>query len=98
MVLPCHPSLIRAAEVGYDVLRVAAAPLGHVLIGILRFLYMPRRFREDPPSAKTGNDGHVSDHSAEGGWWSDLLRELLGWGRRSGLPHEPSGTPIEYGV
>ncbi|MFH1488903.1 MAG: DUF4129 domain-containing protein [Pseudomonadota bacterium] len=80
MVLFFMPTLIRAAEVGYDVLRVVAAPLGQVLMGILRFLYMPRRFREDAPSAMTGNHGPVLDQSAEEGWWSDLLREMLGWG------------------
>ena len=80
MVLFFMPTLIRAAEVGYDVLRVAAAPLGHVFLAILRFLYMPRRFRVDGSTGPKGALGSFADHPAEGGWWSQFLWEVLGWG------------------
>lgn len=50
LILFFLPQLTRAAEIGYKGLKIVSAPLAPVLVGIIRFLFDPRRFL-------TGNNG-----------------------------------------
>jgi len=75
LVLLFLPYLTRAAEIGYVGLKAVSAPLGPVLMGILRFLFRPKNFRSGnmgvPPQTRTpdapvGEDGWVVKTAAWG--------------------------------
>jgi hypothetical protein len=74
------PYLSAAAEVGYGVMKSAAAPLGPVLVRVLRFLFFRTRVREEPSSSSPG--GHEAEFipSGESSWWSELVEKVLAWG------------------
>jgi hypothetical protein len=77
-VLLFLPYLKLAAEIGYGVFKVAAKPLGYVLLQVLRFLYMPRGKPPKQPSPEVGLDDSKS--SSEGGWLPEIVEKILGWG------------------
>jgi hypothetical protein len=78
VVLFFLPYLKWAAEIGYDVLKVAAKPVGYVLLQVLRFLYMPRGNQPKPPSPEVGL-GDLKT-SSESGWLPEIVEKILGWG------------------
>lgn len=71
--------LSAAAEVGYGVLKSAAAPLGPVIVRVLLFLFGKRPQRE-MASPATDRDGAQYIPSEESSWWSERIQEILGWG------------------
>ena len=77
LVLLFYPYLTVAAEAGYGVLKVAARPMGPVLIGILRFLFAPRKMLLDPPASSSGGDISVSGGAADPGWWTGPIGEAI---------------------
>ena len=74
------PSLRMAAEMGYGVLKSAAAPLNPILVTILRFLFMHNRSRPETASSSPGNDQSEFLSSTESSWWTDLLEKIFSWG------------------
>jgi len=79
LVLLFLPYLRVAAEMGYGVLKIAAAPLGPILITILRFLFMHNRSRPETssPSPHSDQTGFVS--STESSWWTELFGKIFSW-------------------
>jgi hypothetical protein len=78
VVLFFLPYLKVAAELGYGVLKVAAKPIGYVLLQVLRFLYMPRGNQPKQPSPEVGSGD--SKISSESGWLPEIVEKILGWG------------------
>lgn len=78
VVLFFLPYLKLAAEIGYGVLKVAAKPLGYILLQVLRFLYMPRGNQPKQPSPEVGL-GDLKT-SSESGWLPEIVEKILGWG------------------
>ena len=80
LVLLFLPYLRAAAEMGYDVLKGAAAPLGPILVSIIRFLFMHRRSRPEMASSSSYKDNMEFLSTTEGGWWTELFKTILSWG------------------
>jgi hypothetical protein len=78
VVLFFLPYLKVAAEVGYGVLKVAAKPVGYILLQVLRFLYMPRGNQPKQPSPEVGLDDFKT--SSERGGLPEMVEKILGWG------------------
>jgi hypothetical protein len=74
------PYLSKAAEMGYGVLKGAAAPLSPILVAILRFIFVRNRGRPESASSLFGRDEMELVSPSEGSWWTDLLEKILGWG------------------
>jgi Domain of unknown function (DUF4129) len=64
LILFFLPYLTRAAEIGYVGLKAVSAPLGPILMGILRFLFQPRNLR----TGATGLTRRTTPPDAPGGW------------------------------
>ena len=80
LVLLFMPYLSAAAEVGYGVLKSAAGPLSPILVRVLRFLFFRARLRQEAASGSPGGDEAEFITPTEGGWWSELVERVLGWG------------------
>ena len=80
LVLLFLPYLSTAAEMGYGVLRSAAAPLSHILVAILRFLFMHSRSRPETASPSSGSDEAEFVSSTESSWWTELFEKIFSWG------------------
>jgi len=78
VVLFFLPYLKVAAEIGYGVLKVAAKPVGYVLVQVLRFLYMPRANRPEKAPA----EGSISSLKtpSESGWLPEIVEKIMTWG------------------
>jgi hypothetical protein len=74
------PYLRVAAEMGYGVLKSAAAPLSPILVTILRFLFMHNRSRPETASSSPGSDQTGFGSSTESSWWTELFEKMFGWG------------------
>jgi len=74
------PYLSTAAEMGYGVLRSAAAPLSPILVAILRFLFMHSRSRPETASPLSGSDEAEFVSSTESSWWTELFEKIFSWG------------------
>jgi Domain of unknown function (DUF4129) len=77
LILFFLPYLTRAAELGYAALKVVSAPLGPVLIGILKFLFQPKNFRGGntgvPPETAT------PDTPVGEGVWAERVMMGAAW-------------------
>jgi len=80
LVLLFLPYLSTAAEMGYGVLRSAAAPLSPILVAILRFLFMHSRSRPETASPLSGSDEAEFVSSTESSWWTELFEKIFSWG------------------
>jgi len=80
LVLLFLPYLSVAAEMGYGVLKSAAAPLSPILITILRFLFMHSRSRPETASPSPGIDQTEFVSSTESSWWTELFEKIFSWG------------------
>jgi hypothetical protein len=78
VVLFFLPYLKVAADVGYGVLKVAAKPVGYVLVEVLRFLYAPRGNPSKTPPPEVGL-GDLKT-SSEGGGLPEIIEKILAWG------------------
>lgn len=78
MVLFFLPYLKAAADVGYGVLKVAAKPVGYVLVEMLRFLYAPRGNPSKTPSPEVGLGDFNT--SSETGGLPEIVETILAWG------------------
>ena len=71
------PYLNAAAETSYSGLKIAARPIGSILVMVIRFLYFRDIHRpEEPPASKDGGLGNVAVPTAEGGiseFWGKAL-------------------------
>ena len=74
------PYLSKVAEMGYDVLKSAAAPLSPLLVSILRFIFMHNRSRPEMSSSSSGRDEMEFFSSTEDSWWMEVFEKILGWG------------------
>ena len=70
------PQLTMAAEMGYEMLKKGARPLTPILVSILRFLFMRKRY---VPS-NTGSQKAEFMPSVETSGRTGLLESILGWG------------------
>ena len=80
LVLFFLPYLSVAAEMGYGVLKSAAAPLSPILVAILRFLFMHSRSRPETASPSSGNNEAEFVSSTESSWWTELFEKVFSWG------------------
>jgi hypothetical protein len=78
IVLFFLPYLKVAADVGYGVLKVAAKPVGYVLVEVLRFLYAPRGRPPKQPSPEVGIDDLKIYW--KGGGLPEIIEKILAWG------------------
>jgi len=80
LVLLFLPYLSLAADMGYGVLKSAAAPLGPILVSIIRFLFIHSRSRPGTasPSSSGGEAEFVS--STDSSWWTELFEKVFSWG------------------
>jgi len=80
LILFSLPYLTRAAEIGYVGLKAVSAPLGPILMGILRFLFQPRNLRTGAP----GVAHRTPSPDAPGGWeeggWAMWAMKTAAWG------------------
>ena len=80
LVLLFLPYLRVAAEMGYGVLKSAAAPLSPILVTILRFLFMHSRSRPETASSSPGSDHTEFVSSTGSSWWTELFEKIFSWG------------------
>jgi hypothetical protein len=79
LVLFFLPYLTLAAETGYDILKVAAKPLGPVLISMLRFIFMRGAIRPEPSSGPTKGGGEEFIPAGGTSGWMEFLEKMLVW-------------------
>jgi hypothetical protein len=80
LVLLFLPYLSLAADMGYGVLKSAAAPLGPILVSIIRFLFIHSRSRPGTASPSSGSDEAEFVSSTESSWWTELFEKVFSWG------------------
>lgn len=72
--------LTQAAEVGYDLLQVAAGPMGSIIAAVFRFLYLPRMTQTGNESKPPGGAEESSGPAVQTGWWGEWIEKILTWG------------------
>jgi hypothetical protein len=80
LVLLFLPYLNAAAEIGYDVLKVAAAPLGSILESVVRFFFIHNRSRPETVSSSSPSEQGDFVSSPEESWWSEIFEKIFTWG------------------
>ena len=80
LVLLFLPYLSLAADMGYGVLKSAAAPLGPILVSIIRFLFIHSRSRPGTASPSSSSDEAEFVSSTESSWWTELFEKVFSWG------------------
>ncbi|MGM0383271.1 MAG: DUF4129 domain-containing protein [Thermodesulfobacteriota bacterium] len=80
LVLLFLPYLNAAAEMGYDVLKVAAAPLGPIIVTIIRFLFVHNRSGPQTPSSSPDSYETGFASSPESSWWIEIFEKIFSWG------------------
>jgi len=80
LVLLFLPYLSLAADMGYGVLKSAAAPLGPILVSIIRFLFIHSRSRPGTASPSSSGDEAEFVSSTESSWWMELFEKVFSWG------------------
>ena len=83
MVLVFLPYLTAAADTAYVLLAHATAPLGTVLVGIIRFLFGNRDRGCELRSAPGGGADAAAPAPGEHGWWTEFLEAVVtvaAWG------------------
>jgi len=80
MVMLFLPYLNAAAEVGYDALKVGAAPLGPILASIVRFLFIHNRSRPEKAFSSPKSEQNDFVPSFEESWWSEVFEKICTWG------------------
>lgn len=75
LVLFFLPYLTLSAEVGHDILKVVARPLGGILVSVLRFIFFHGAIHQEKPSPPS--KGSVGDllSPVESSWWAELLKK-----------------------
>jgi hypothetical protein len=79
LVLFFSPYLSLAADTGYTILKAGAKPLGPVLVGILRFIFMHGAVRPEPSSGPTKGGAADLVAPAESSWWMEFFEKILAW-------------------
>ena len=80
LVLFFYSHLRLAADTGYEILKMAAQPLGPILVRLLRALLMGG-VNQPQGSGPAPDMGSGSlPFSAEGSWWTEFLEKALMWG------------------
>jgi hypothetical protein len=79
LVLFFLPYLTFAAETGYGMIKIAAKPLGPILVSVLRFIFLHGTLRSEESSPPT--KGSIGDlvSPTESSWWVELLEKILAW-------------------
>ena len=80
LILLFFPHFITAAETGYGLLKMAARPLGPVLIAVLRFLFAPGRARQAGPTGSPGGGDAAMALTGEESAWVAWFEKMAGWG------------------
>ena len=80
LILLAFPYLTQIADSANSVLKETAAPLGPIIVRILRFIFGRSRFQiETGGSGTTGSGGNLALPAATGGWEESLL-QAISWG------------------
>jgi hypothetical protein len=79
LVLFFLPYLTLAADMGYDIVKTAAKPLGPVLVSILRFIFMHGANQPEPSSGRTDGGAEEFIAPAESSGWMEFLEKILVW-------------------
>ncbi len=74
------PYLSAAADMGYGLMKSAAAPLGPVLIAIITFLFARNRVRTEPAFSTSSSTEGSSTSVMENSWWGEIVEKILEWG------------------
>jgi hypothetical protein len=77
MVSLLLPYLAVVAQAGYGVIKIAAKPLGLVIVSILRFIFTPRHMRDTPPSTSGTEEIDHGGPPLDSGWWAGPIGEAL---------------------
>jgi hypothetical protein len=71
------PYLKVIAQAGYGVIKIAAKPLGLVIVSVLRFIFTPRTMRDAPPPASGTEDMDHGGPALDSGWWAGPIGDVL---------------------
>jgi hypothetical protein len=71
------PYLTVVAQAGYGVIKIAAKPLGPVIVSILRFIFTPRKMRDAPPSTSGTEETDHGGPALDSGWWAGPIGDVL---------------------
>lgn len=80
MVMLFLPYLNAAAEVGYEGLKIGAAPLGSILASFVRFLFIHNRSRPEQAFSSPPSEHNSVTSSPEESWWSEVFEKICTWG------------------
>ena len=78
LILFCLPFLTLAAETGLDILKIAAGPVGYILLKVLRFIFGTY---EPGPGKEVVKKQKLPEVSSEGStpWWLELIGKILAY-------------------
>lgn len=79
LVLFFLPYLTLTAEVGHDILKTVARPLGAILVSVLRFIYFHGAIQQEKPSPPPKENIGDLVSPAESSWWAELFEKILIW-------------------
>jgi hypothetical protein len=71
------PYLSQAAQVGYGLFKGVAAPLGSLMVAVLRLLFTPRAMRNDSSSSSSGSDAQNISAPYVDGASAGLFMEIM---------------------
>lgn len=71
------PYLTVIAQAGYGVIKIAAKPLGPVIVSIVRFIFTPRTMRDATAPASGTEETDYGGPALDSGWWAGPLGEAL---------------------
>ena len=74
------PLMSLAAESGYGILKIAAKPLGFILVQVIRFLFMGRAIRSEESSPQPLEGTEDLNPPAGGGWLPEFIEKIVSWG------------------
>ena len=74
------PYLTQGAEKGYEILKIAAGPLGSIFLTVIRFLFGGGRVLEDGPPAKPEPKLPEFTPSGKSPWWLELFGNIMAYG------------------
>ena len=77
VILFLLPYLTLAAKTGYSLIQVAARPMGPFFVGILRFLFQPRKMRTGPESSFPGGNSSDLGIPVDGEFWAGPAGEIV---------------------
>jgi hypothetical protein len=73
------PALTVAAEAGYRVVKGGSGLIFPLIVGVVRFMFMGRSPRPEPPGASP-KERALDWFGSAGNWWTELFEKVMVWG------------------